>query len=159
MSAIQTITHKHRAIMRDLVLGGLTNQEVLKEYDISESHLSVVVNSPLFKKEAAIMHDNAVNESKRRMLTLLPKSLTCVEEILDRTSNFDIVDPLTGESKEVNVTNPPASRLKAAELVLSAAGLAGKDKGSDQSKNIVINLVQPGWGNEDGKPTEIDIEL
>lgn len=145
--------------MRDMVLIGLTSREISTKYTISESHVSVLINSPLWKKEAALMHDVAIAEHNGVMMTMIPKALKCVNEVMARETDYDRVDPSTGESIHINVVNPPSSRLKASELVLSAAGLAGKDKGSGGAKSIVLQLIQPGWGNEDGKPVAINVEV
>lgn len=159
MSEIQSITNRQRAMMRDLVLNGISQKECSEKYDVTEQHLSVIVNSPLWKKEAAIMHDNAVGEYKSQMLTLIPKALKNVNEIMERETIYDIIDQNTGESKQIHVTNPPACRLKASELVLANAGLDGKNKLGDGSRSIVMQLVQPAWGNEEGKATAISVEV
>jgi len=154
---IQKISDRHRCIMVDKVLKGLTGVELCSKYDISQTHLSVLVNSPLWKKESAIMHDNHMGEFKGKLMNLVPAALKNVQEIMERDTTYDIVDKDTGQSRQVQVSNPPATRLKASELVLGATGLAGKDKHENSQKSVVINLVQPKWEGESA--TVIDIEV
>jgi hypothetical protein len=159
MSEIQNITDRHRAIMRDMVLAGLTSVEISQKYEISQTHVSTLINSPLWKTESASMHDSLINDYKGKMVTMIPKALKNVDEIMERESVFDIIDPKTGESREAHVINPPASRLKASEMVLNAAGMVGKDNGNSGSKSILLQLVQPGWGSDDGKPAVLNVQI
>jgi len=154
---IQKISDRHRCIMKDKVLTGLTGVELCSKYNISQTHLSVLTNSPLWKKEAAIMFDNHMEEHKGQLMTMIPKALKNVNEIMERETTYDVVDPATGQSRQVQVSNPPATRLKASELVLGAMGLAGKDKHENQQKSIVINLVQPKWEDDSAKVVDIEV--
>lgn len=159
MSEIQTISNKHRAMMRDMVLYGLTAAEIGEKYDITPQHVSVLTTSPLWKKESAVMHDSLISEHKSKMLTMIPKALKNIDEIMERVSVFDVIDPKTGESREAQVVNPPASRLKASEMVLNSAGLVGKENGNSGSKSILLQLVQPGWDSKDGKPSILNVQI
>ena len=160
MSEIQKMSERHNAIMRDMVLLGMTSREVSTKYDITEQHVSVLINSPLWKKAAAIMRDDAVGEYRGRIMTKIPLAIEAAEEIMNRTRpiNIPVANSESGEMEIAHVPNPPASRLRAAEIFLKMGGLIdGKDEGG--SKSVVLNLVQPGWDNVDGKPGNITIEV
>ena len=157
MYEIEKISDRQRAMMRDIVLNGMSHVEASAKYDVTQQHLSVITNSPMWKKEAMIMHDNIVGEYKGQLMTMVPAALKNVREIMERTSTFDIIDPNTGNSRQSTVTNPPACRLKASELVLTANKLAGKDIGDGGAKSIQIQLVQPAWGNSENKATTINV--
>jgi len=43
----------HRSMARDLVAGGLRNKELANLYDMTESQISIIVNSPLFIAEVS----------------------------------------------------------------------------------------------------------
>lgn len=43
----------HRSMARDFVAGGLRNKELAELYDMTESQISIIVNSPLFVAETA----------------------------------------------------------------------------------------------------------
>ena len=43
----------HRSMARDYVAGGLRNKELAELYDMTESQISIIVNSPLFIAEAS----------------------------------------------------------------------------------------------------------
>lgn len=158
MTEIQKMSDRHRAIMRDMVLSGLRSMDIAIKYDMSETHVSVLINSPLWKKEAAEMHDGAISEYQGKVMTMIPPALETVEEIMARSTEFTLRDS-DGEEKIAHVTNPPSARIRAAELVLKAGGLVGDKKEGGGVKSVVLNLVQPGWGNKDGKPNIINVEV
>lgn len=43
----------HRSMARDFVAGGLRNKDLAELYDLTESQVSIIVNSPLFIAETA----------------------------------------------------------------------------------------------------------
>lgn len=158
MTEIQKMTDRHRAIMRDMVLLGMRSCDVSLKYGMSEHNISIIINSPLWKKEAATMHDEAVTEYKGKVMTMVPKALETVEEIMSRTSEITVRDK-DGKDVIAHVSNPPATRVRASELVLKSAGIVGDRDNGGGSKSVVINLLQPGWGSPDGKPAAINIEV
>ncbi len=158
MTEIQKMTDRHRAIMRDMVLLGMRSCDVSVKYGMSEHNVSIIINSPLWKKESAAMHDEAVSAYKGRVMTMTPKALDTVEEIMSRTSEITVKDK-DGKSMIAHVSNPPATRVRAAELVLKSVGIVGDRESGGGNKSIVINLLQPGWGSPDGKPSAINIEV
>lgn len=151
------LSSKHRTMMRARVIDGMSNSEMSKRFAVSESHISIITRSPLWRKEEAMMHDVVLKEHQSRLLTLVPKAIDTLGEIVARNTTFDIEDPITGDSKQINVTNPPASRLKAAEQIIKMSGVGKEEERED--KSIVIQLFKPDWeeGSKGGKV--IDIEL
>jgi hypothetical protein len=145
-------------MMRDRVCFGFTQGQLAEKYNMSNQNVSILINSPLWKKEAATMHDAVMGEYQAKVTTLVPKALEAVEEIMQRTQKVTSVDA-EGNERYAHVPNPPAARIRASELVLKAVGVVGdKDRGGG-NKSVVLNLVQPGWGSEDGKPTAINVEV
>ena len=159
-SEIQNMSDKHRAIMRDMVLLGMTSREVASKYDLSEQHVSIMINSPIWKKEAAILHDDTVGEYRGRIMTKIPRAIEAAEEIMNRTREVTVPasSGIDGETEIAHVPNPPASRLKAAEMFLKMGGLIGEKEHSG-AKSVVLNLVQPGWDTEDGVPSITNIQI
>lgn len=142
--------------MRDRVLEGRSNRDLAIKYEISENHLSIITNSPLWKKEENALHDSLIKEHQSKLLTLVPSAIKTLEEVVQRNTSFDVVNKETGESKQVNVTNPPATRLKASEMICKMAGVSKEEDSSD--KSIIINLYKPAW-NKEGGGEVIDVEL
>ena len=103
------------------------------------------------------MHDTVLKEHQSKLLTLVPKAIEAMGEIVVRNTTFDIVDPITKESKQVNVTNPPASRLRAAEGIIKMSGVGKEEDRED--KSIVIQLFKPDWkeGSNGGEVIEIEL--
>ena len=143
--------------MRDRVLDGRTNRDLAIKYEISESHLSIITNSPLWKKEEALLHDQVIKEHQTKLLTLVPIAIEALGEIVQRRTTFDVIDPATNESKQVNVTNPPASRLRAASEIIKISGVSKEEERGD--KSIVIQLFKPPWyGGEEGEISDIEVQ-
>ena len=99
-----SLSNKHRAIMRDRVLDGRTNRDLAIKYEISESHLSIITNSPLWKKEEALLHDQVIKEHQTKLLTLVPIAIEALGEIVQRRTTFDVVDPATNEGQHLRLS-------------------------------------------------------
>lgn len=156
MHELKSLSNKHQAMMKSLVLEGVSQRVAAEMYSLSEQQVSIVVNSPLWKKEAAALRDRYLEQHTSKVMELVPKAVQTYADILDRKSSFEIVDPETGDSKQVHVPNPPASRLKAAEGILNIAGM-GKDR-DEGKRSIIIQLYKPGWDGE-GSGKVIDVEV
>jgi len=50
---INQLKGHHRSMARDLVAGGLRGKELAELYDMTESQISIIINSPLFIAEVA----------------------------------------------------------------------------------------------------------
>ena len=143
--------------MRDRVLDGRSLRELSIKYEITESHLSIITNSPLWLKEEAILHDLVIREHQTKLLSLVPTAIKTLGEIVERKTSFDVVDPATGESKQINVVNPPASRLRAADTILKVSGVSKEEERGD--KSIVIQLFKPKWDKSNsGEVIEIEVQ-
>ena len=96
---ITQMKNHHRSMARDVVCGGLQNKDIAKLYNMTESQVSIVVNSPLFQAELARLEalaDNAVMEVKQRTALMIPKATKVLQNVLDRAAPDDIVDEETG---------------------------------------------------------------
>jgi hypothetical protein len=88
--AIQMIRSRHREIMR-LQIAGWTNKAICQKLNYSEAYLSVIVCSPLYKRELARMSASVDTEFVRsagsfeqRLEQLKPKALDVLEELLSK---------------------------------------------------------------------------
>ena len=83
---IHQVKNHHRSMARDIVAGGLQNKDIAKLYGMTESQISIIVNSPLFQAELARLEalaDNAVIQVKTRMAQMIPKATEVLEQTLD----------------------------------------------------------------------------
>ena len=97
---ITQVKEHHRSMARDIVCGGLRNKDVAKLYDMTESQVSIIVNSPLFQAELARLEalaDNAVFEVRQRTALMVPKATKVLEEVLNRAAPDEVLNPETGE--------------------------------------------------------------
>ena len=157
-SEIQKLSDRHQAMMRDKVLFGFTSGQIAEKYSMSINGVSVITNSPLWKKQASEMHDNAVSEYKGKLMNMVPKAIVVMEDIMEETHKITTVDK-EGNERFAHVANPPASRLKASEMVFKTVGLIGDKDHGGGSKSVVLNMLQPAWDAKDGKAGIINIEV
>lgn len=90
---ITQMKNHHRSMARDVVCGGLQNKDIAKLYNMTESQVSIVVNSPLFQAELARLEalaDNAVMEVKQRTALMIPKATKVLQNVLDRAAPEDV---------------------------------------------------------------------
>ena len=86
--AIMHLRSRHREMMYRLVAGE-TQAAISVTMDITQTRLSIIVNSPLFKKELSKLekkiYDNVVEtrgDISARIKELQPKALTVIEDIM-----------------------------------------------------------------------------
>ena len=111
-SAIKQLKARHEAMIKDLVIGGLKNQEIEKKYNICSSRLSVLRYSPLWKareEELQAEYSGEVvrvaknelmknaHKAAQRMVECLDADdekimLSSAKEILNRTGVAPIVE-------------------------------------------------------------------
>jgi hypothetical protein len=82
---IHQLKNHHRSMARDIVAGGLRNHQIAKTYGMSESQISIIVNSPLFQAECARLEEMIEDETvgaKQRLLALAPQATKVLAENL-----------------------------------------------------------------------------
>ena len=82
-SGLQELKSKHRLMMEDLELAGLTQSEVCVKHDITPGRLSIIVRSPLWVIEAEELRAERKLWARKRMESLVPKSINTLEANLD----------------------------------------------------------------------------
>ena len=81
-SQLQELKSKHRLMMEDLELEGLTQSEVCAKHDITPGRLSIIVRSPLWVIEAEQLRAERKVWARKRMESLVPASINTLEENL-----------------------------------------------------------------------------
>ena len=77
------VTNRHRAMMDDIVLEGMKNCEVAAKYDISDSQLSLIRNTPLWRLEEEKLRGKKLDMHRQRIVDLVPKALDALEDTVD----------------------------------------------------------------------------
>ena len=82
----------HRSMARDFVAGGLRNKELADLYDMTESQISIIVNSPLFIAETARLEDTVeedVMNIREEIRVLAPRARRILaREITGKADNL-----------------------------------------------------------------------
>lgn len=81
--AIQKLNNRHRRMMEALVVEGKKPVEVSIEFDISESRLSILRRSPLWKAEEDALAREVRDQFKLGMLRLVPRCIDREESLID----------------------------------------------------------------------------
>lgn len=74
---IKQLKSHHMSMARDMVAGGLQNKKLAELYDMSQSQISIIVNSPLFVAEVARLEteleDDVIN-LRQELRVLAPRA-------------------------------------------------------------------------------------
>jgi len=161
-TSLKEISDRHRLIMMGIVLEGMSDKEVTEKYDISQTRLTQLKKSPLWKKESKALVDEHLLEHKGRMRELIPLAIDTLAETMQHGYLAEIpkIDSETGEEIMVSnpIFNPPATRVNAAEKILDRVGL-GKGAEQQEGGNVTIQLYAPGWANDSGKGEIVDVTV
>src|SRR3990172_8310271 len=82
-STVQQLNNRHRRMMEALVLEGKRPVEVAIEFSITESRLSILRRSPLWKAEEDALSRDVRDQHKSSILRLIPKAIDKAEELLN----------------------------------------------------------------------------
>lgn len=140
--AIKKINSRHRDIMRRLILGE-RQCDIAREIGMTESRVSVVVNSPLFRKELAMMQaqlDERIIAEKTDVETTLkiaaPDAVEVLKELMmnkrmpphvRRQSAKDILDHSHGKSSKA-AQEAAASGANFPAIIEKAFDIARKER-------------------------------
>ena len=72
---MKKLTSRHRRMMHDLVFLGLSGADVSLKYGITESRLSILRNSPLWKQEEEKLREEMTRDAVGRVNSLLHKAV------------------------------------------------------------------------------------
>lgn len=131
---IDKLTSRHSAMMRSLVIDGLTPNQVAELFSITPSRLSILRSSPLWQSQEAKLREEIksshLQKQVDRIANLTEKAVDALE---------DCVQP--GEDSRV--------RLASAKEILDRVGV-GTPK-LDKTFSPVIQLyIPPHWNNKEG---------
>lgn len=134
--SIQSLNPRHYTIV-ELCLRGWTNKQIAEHLSMSQTQVSVVINSPSFQHELAIrrskladISNNAINDSidevteeiKRGTKDAVRRLIRCIDspdegiavrasaEILDR-SGYGKVTKIESKNISINITAEDAKRI------------------------------------------------
>ena len=82
-STVQALNNRHRRMMEALVLEGKRPVEVSIEFGITESRLSILRRSPLWRAEEDALARDVRDQFKTSILRLVPKAIEREELLLD----------------------------------------------------------------------------
>ena len=161
-TSLKEISDRHRLIMMGIVLEGMTDKEVTEKFEISQTRLTQLKKSPLWKKESKALVDEHLLEHKWRISELIPLAIDTLAETMQHGYLAEIpkIDSETGEEIMVSnpIFNPPATRVNAAEKILDRVGL-GKGAEQQEGGNVTIQLYAPGCANDSGKCEIVDVTV
>lgn len=60
---IRNLSWRHRSMARAVVFGGLTPEQLAREFGITRSHISVILHSPIFQTECERLEQQALAEA------------------------------------------------------------------------------------------------
>ena len=91
---IQQLKNHHKSMARDYVAGGLQNKELAKLYGMSQSQISIIVNSPVFVAECSRieveMEDEVLNLREEIRLICPAARNVLVRELIDEPHDKNI---------------------------------------------------------------------
>lgn len=156
---LREVKSKHREIMRRQ-LAGESQRRISKELDISETRLSIVVNSPLYKKEYGKLEAEVKGRFvevqanvQERVTKLQPKAIDVLEGILTQRKVDDILVSL------------PLKKDVALEVLELGGNRKRTGTGSGDAMSDVVKLISESFAlarenmkaaREDAKNDSID---
>lgn len=150
---ITQVKEHHRCMARDIVCGGLRNKDVAKLYDMTESQISIIVNSPLFQAELARLEalaDNAVLEVKNRTALMVPQATRVIEHALHCADPEENPDP-SNDSMKLGVkvalevfdrVSPKSGSPLGGNTYQTQINIATKDMSNEELRDSVFELLR-----------------
>ena len=153
---LQQITSRHRLVMMDIVLNGMSNYQAAEKHDLTPEYVSTIQTTGLWKKEEKKLRDELLSGHKARLAELIPSAIETLKEVSGKGYTVVYGKDDEGEDLTKFVQNPPSCRQSAATAILDRSGI-GLKQSEDNSRNIVINMFRPPW--EGGKGEVVNIEM
>lgn len=154
---LQTLNSRHRLVMMDIVLNGMTNYQAAEKHGLTPERVSTIQTTGLWKKEEKKLRDELLSGHKARLAELIPSAIETLQEVSARGYHVKYAEDDEGEPLTKFVQNPPSTRAAAATAILDRSGM-GLKQNEDHSKNIVINMFKPPWEGGVGETVTIEME-
>ena len=84
-STVQKLNSRHRRMMEALVFDGKKPVQVAIEFDITESRLSILRRSPLWRAEEDALCREFREHNRTGLLRLVPRAIERTEELMEST--------------------------------------------------------------------------
>lgn len=131
-SSIDDLTARHEAILLSLV-SGMTAREVALQFGMSESRLSILRNSPLWRDSESILRKQLREDAILQLESLRGEAIGAFKDTVQ-------VNGPTG------MPNDPAHRIQSARQILDRAGLPAGNTMVSTIQAPIINLyIPPSW--------------
>lgn len=129
---LDALTARHEAILLSLV-SGRTAREVAGEFDISESRLSILRSSPLWRESEARVRKQLREDAILQIESLRGSAISALRDTVE------VNGPL-------GMPNAPEHRIQSARQILDRAGLpsSGPVVGTIQAPTINL-YIPPSW--------------
>lgn len=132
--SIKELTSRHEAIMQALVIEGRTPRDICQEFGFTESRLSILRSSPLWKESEGRLRQELKSEKVQKALSRM-ESLT--ENAVDALEDC------------VNDESDNRLRLLSAKEILDRVGV-GSALSNQATFTPSINLyIPPNWNNKE----------
>jgi|TARA_B100000959_G_scaffold276609_1_gene331618 hypothetical protein len=148
MTQLKKITPRHERMIESLVLEGISQKAVCEKFGMSETRLSTLRKTDLWRKEEQKLSHDLRTRSLHQLQALVPKAIMALEETVGRKVELE---------KGILISNDAKARISSAKEILNRSGIRGdEDKGSE---NVTIQLYAPPYATDDGVGKIIDIEV
>lgn len=131
MTNSKNTNNRHRLMMDALVLEGLTSREVAKRFGISETRISILRKSALWKMEEEKLRNEYVKTHQYKLASLIPEAINALGEAV--VSHHVVAE---GTPNEKAIYNDPKTRISAAREILGRSGIVD---GINVNENVVVD--------------------
>ena len=139
--SINDLTARHEAILLSLV-SGMTAREVALQFGMSESRLSILRNSPLWRESESVLRKQVREDAILQLESLRGDAIGALTDTVQ-------VNGPTG------MPNDPAHRIQSARQILDRAGLPSGGTMIGTIQAPAINLyIPPSWQALSSQPID-----
>ena len=148
MTQLKKITPRHERMIESLVLEGLSQKAVCAMFGMSETRLSTLRKTDLWRKEEAKLSAELRTRSLHQLQSLVPKAIEALDETVGKKVELE---------DGVMVPNDSKARISSAKEILNRSGIRGDE--DNGSAGLTIQLYAPGYYHEDGVGKVVDIDV
>jgi len=145
----------HRSMARTMVAGGLTPKQLAALYGFTPSHVTRIINSPMFLAEIARLEEDA-EEVARDVSLEIKKLAERAVEILDDQMNKAVVDDKIRQKAALEILDRSGYGKKdgpklgpGAHLHLHDTKVQVNNMSREELKNDVMDLVEADYDEEE----------
>jgi hypothetical protein len=153
---LQQFSPRHRLLLDDIVLNGLTNSEAAHKHGFRPEYISVIKSTGLWKKEERQLREEILSGHRKRLADLIPSAMDTLKEVMGKGYEVEVGTDDMGEPLTKFISNPPATRANAAQIILDRSGMGAKLE-HDSSNSVIINMYKPPWSEGDGDVVTIEV--